>query len=198
MEYAGLFGSWPQFLAVFRRRNALLFLEHPAEMLGIFKAEAVRHLGDGFPCRQPVLGKLDDKPADMVACRVSGRLLDDISEVVGRHAELVGAILHGGQTEGQLDLVLEIIAKQAVEADEDVGVLYLSGDELAVVETLAEVERQFDVAHEDGVLKFVRLSREFLTHLAHQGGKDVMLLVGHVQGFVDAVIEEGIFLDVFF
>ena len=128
----------------------------------------------------------------MVARRVAGRLFDDIAEVVGRHAEFVGAILHGGQAEGQLEFVLEIVAEQAVEADEDVGVLYLPGDELAVVETLAEVERQFDVAHEDGVLKFVRLSREFLTHLAHQGGKDVVLLIGHVQGFVDAVIEEGI------
>ena len=187
--------STPHPLVVLRRRDAFLLLEHPAEVLGIFEAEAVGHLGDGFPCRQPVLGKLDDEPTDVVARRVAGRLFDDIAEVVGRHAEFVGAILHGGQAEGQLEFVLEIVAEQAVEADEDVGVLYLPGDELAVVETLAEVERQFDVAHEDGVLKFVRLSREFLTHLAHQGGKDVVLLIGHVQGFVDAVIEEGIFLD---
>ena len=38
-------------------------------MLGIFEAEAVRHLGDGFSRRQPVFGKLDDEPADVVACR---------------------------------------------------------------------------------------------------------------------------------
>ena len=98
-------------------------------------------MGDGFPCRQPVLGKLDDELADVVARRVSGRLLDDIAEIVGRHAELVGAILHCGQAKGILEAVLEIVAEQAVEADEDVGVLYLPGDELAVVETLAEVER---------------------------------------------------------
>ena len=142
--------------AILRRRNALLLLEHPAEVLGIFEAEAVGHLGDAFPCRQPVLGKLDDELADVVARRVAGGFLDDIAEIVGRHAELVGAILHGGQAESQLELVLEIVAEQAVEADEDVGVLYLSGDELAVVKTLAEIERQFDVAHEDGVLKLVR------------------------------------------
>ena len=80
-------------------------------MLGIFEAEAVGDLGDGFPCRQPVLGKLDDEPTDVVARRVAGRLFDDIAEVVGRHAEFVGAILHGGQAEGQLELVLEIIAR---------------------------------------------------------------------------------------
>ena len=187
-----------QLLAVFRRRNALLLLEHPAEMLGIFEAEAVGHLGDGFPCRKAVLGKLDDELADVVARRVAGGLLDDIAEVIGRHAELVGTILHGGQAESQLELVLEIVAEQAVEADEDVGVLYLSGDELAVVETLAEVECQFDVAHEDGVLKLVRLLSQFLSNLAHQGRQNVMLFIGHVEGFVDTVIEEGIFLDAFF
>ena len=63
---------------VFRRRSTLLLLEHPTEMLGIFEAEAVGHLGDGFPCRQPVLGKPDDEPTDVVARRVAGGFLDDI------------------------------------------------------------------------------------------------------------------------
>ena len=187
--------SQPHLPDVFRRRTPLLLLEHPAEVLGIFETEAVGHLGDGFPCRKAVLGKLDDKLANVVARRVAGGFLDDIAEVIGGHAQFVGAILHGGQAEGLLEFVLEIVAQQAVEADEDVGVLYLSGDELAVVETLAEIERQFDVAHEDGVLKLVRILAQFLTNLTHQGGEDVVLLVGHVQGFVDAVIEEGIFLD---
>ena len=119
----------PHSPAVFRRRNPLLLLEHPAEMLGVFEAEAVGYLGDGFPCRQPVLGKLDDELADVVARRVSGGFLDDIAEIVGRHAEFVGAILHCGQANGILEAVFEIVAEQAVEADEDVGVLYFPGDE---------------------------------------------------------------------
>ena len=166
-------------------------------MLGIFEAEAVGHLRDGFSGGKTVLGKLDDELADVAACRVAGGFLDDIAEVIGGHAKLVGAVLHGGQAECQLEPVLEIVAEQAVEADEDVGVLNLAGDKLAVVETLAEVECQFDIAHEDGVLKFVRLFREFLTHLTHQGGQDVVLLIGHVEGFVDAVVKEGILLDTF-
>ena len=108
--------SQPHLPDVLRRRNALLLLEHPAEMLRVFEAEAVGHLGDGFPCRQPVLCKLYDELADVVARRVAGGLLDDIAEIVGGHAELVGTILHGGQAEGQLELVLEIVAEQAVEA----------------------------------------------------------------------------------
>ncbi len=187
--------SRPQPLAVLRRRDTLLLLEHPAEVLGIFEAKAVGHLTDGFPCCKAVLGKLDDEPADVAARRVPGRLLDDIAEVVGGHAQFVGAILHGGQTEGQLEFVLEIVAEQAVEADENVGVFYLAGDELAVVESLAEVERQFDVAHEDGVLKLVRTLAKFLTHLAHQRNEDVVFFVGHVQGFIHAVVEKRILLD---
>ena len=123
--------------------------------------------------------------------------VNDIAEVVGRHTQLVGAILHGGQAEGQLELVLEILTEQAVEADKNVGVLYLSGDELAVVETLAEVECQFYVAHEDGGLKLVRFLSQFLANLTHQGRQNVVLLIGHVQGFVDTVIKERILLDTF-
>ena len=84
----------PYPLAILRRRDALLLLKHPAEMLGIFEAEAVGHLGDGFPwifeaeavghlgdgfpCRKAVLGKLDDEPTDVAARRVAGGFLDDI------------------------------------------------------------------------------------------------------------------------
>lgn len=77
-------------------------------MLGIFEAKTVGHLGDVFPCRQPVFGKLDDKLANVVARRVPGRLLDDIAEVVGRHTQLVGAILHGGQAEDILFILFPI------------------------------------------------------------------------------------------
>ena len=45
------------------------------------------------------------------------------------------------------------------------------------------VEHQFDIAHKYRVLETVRLPREFLAHLPHQRGKDVVLLIGHVQGF---------------
>ena len=66
--------SQPHLPDVLRRRNPLLLLEHPAEMLGVLKAEAVGYLGDGFSCRQPVFGKLDDEPTDVAARCVAGRL----------------------------------------------------------------------------------------------------------------------------
>ena len=54
-------------------------------MLGIFEAEAVGYLRDGFPCRKAVLGKLDDEPTDVAARRVPSRLFNDIAEVIGGH-----------------------------------------------------------------------------------------------------------------
>lgn len=102
--------SGMQPLAVFRRSDALLFLKHSAEMLGVLKTETVGHLGDSFPGGKTILGKLDDEATDVVACRIARGLFDDIAKVIGRHTELVGTILHSGQTKGQLELVLEIIA----------------------------------------------------------------------------------------
>ena len=113
-------------MAVLRRRDALLLLEHPAEVLGIFEAEAVGDLGDGFPCRKAVLGKLDDELADVAARRVSGGFLDDIAEVISGHAQFVGAILHGGQavTHGR---------HLGIVDDADQRVLLFASDVAAVV-----------------------------------------------------------------
>lgn len=58
---------------------------------------------------------------------------------------------------GKLDFLLVVIAQELVELHEHVRVDQLAGDELAVVETLAEVQHQFDVTHEDGILKRIVL-----------------------------------------
>ena len=47
-------------------------------------------------------------------------------------------------------------------------------------------------------MKLVWILAEFLTHLAHQRNEDIVFFVGHVQGFIYAVVEEGILLDMFF
>ena len=187
-----------QLPAVFRRSNTLLLLEHAAEVLGILETEPVRHLRHGFTGCQSILGKPDDKPTDVVAGRISGGLLDDITEIIGRQAQLVRTILHGRQTEGELQFVLEIVTKQTVETDENVGILHLAGQELPVVEPLAEVKHQFDVAHENGILELVRFLTQLVLYLAHERHKYVMLLIGHVQGLIDSIFKKGVILHVSF
>lgn len=132
--------------AVLRRSDPLLLSEHAAEVLRILESEAVGHLRDAFAGGESVLGKLDHEPADVVAGRISGRLFDDVAEVVGRKTQPIGAVLDGGQSEGQLEPLLVIVGKQLVEADQNVGIFDPAGLELAVVEALAEVEHQSDVA----------------------------------------------------
>lgn len=58
---------------------------------------------------------------------------------------------------GKLDFLFVVIAQELVELHEHVRVDQLAGDELAVVETLAKVQHQFDVTHEDGILKRIVL-----------------------------------------
>ena len=139
-------------LAVFRGSDAFLLLEHSAEMLGVFEAEAVRHLRHRLPGGKPVLGKPDDEAADVVACRVAGGLFDYVTEIVGRHAKFVRAILHGRQAKRKLELLVVIIPQQVFEAGQNIGILDFTCGKLAVVETLAKVEGKLDVVYQDGVL----------------------------------------------
>lgn len=85
-----------------------------------------------------------------------------------------------------------------VEANENVRVFYFTGDELAVVETLAVVECQFNVADKNGVLKFIGFFTEFFAYLLHQRDEEVVLFVCHVQGFVHTIVKKGVVSDVFF
>ena len=92
------------------------------------------------PGGKPVLGKPDDEAADVVACRVAGGLFDYVTEIVGRHAKFVRAILHGRQAKRKLELLVVIIPQQVFEAGQNIGILDFTCGKLAVVETLAKVE----------------------------------------------------------
>ncbi len=121
-------------------------------MLGILEAQVVGGIGDGFACGKLVLGELDDVVADMLAGGLARGLLDEVAEVVGAHAELVGAILHRRKPQLILSLLVVVIPQQGIETLQEVVVLQLSGQELAVVEPLAIVEQGLYEAHHDAVL----------------------------------------------
>ena len=52
--------------------------------------------------------------------------------------------------------------QQTVEFHQHIRIIEFPGDELAVIETLAEVQDQLDIAHNDGVLKFIVPFLEFI------------------------------------
>lgn len=117
-----------------------------------------------------------------------------ISEIIRRHAKFVSAILHRRQAECQLHVPVKVIMQQTVEFHQHIRIVEFPGDELAVIETLAEVQNQLNIAHNDGILKFIVPFLEFIPYLAHQRCQDTVFFIGHVQGFIDTVIEKGIIL----
>ena len=131
----------------------------------------------------------------MVAGGISCHLLEHITEIVGRHAQLVSAILHCRQTERQLEFLPVITLQQIVEPYQYIGILQFACNELPVVETLAEVQHQIDIADDDGILQLIVFLLQFLAYLAHQRSKDVVLFVRHVEGFIDTVVEKRVIPD---
>ena len=81
---------------------------------------------------------------------------------------LSGAILHCRQAICQLHVPVKVIMQQTVEFHQHIRIIKFPGDELAVIETLAEVQNQLDITHNDGILKFIVPFPEFIPYLAHQ------------------------------
>lgn len=97
--------------AIFRWRHSCLFLEHPAEMLWIFEAQSVCYPCNAFTCGKLVFCPLDDILTDIIACSIAGCLFYHIPEIVGRHAQFVGAKLHRRQAECQLHVPVKVIVQ---------------------------------------------------------------------------------------
>ena len=68
-------------------------------MLRIFEAELVGNLADGQAgLDEQLLGAFDDGILNVTLGGGAALLADEVAEVVGREAGLVGEVSHGGQT----------------------------------------------------------------------------------------------------
>ena len=67
-------------------------------MLRVGKAKVVGNFGDGFASGEEAFRFLQDKPMDVVDGGIAGVSSHQITQIACRHAELVRAIGHGGQT----------------------------------------------------------------------------------------------------
>ena len=157
-----------QIFTIIRRCHSCLLFEHPAEMLWIFEAQSVCYPCNAFTCGKFVFCQLYYVLADIIACSITRCLFYHIPEIIRRHAKFVGAILHRRQAMCLLHVPVKVIVQQTVEFHQHIRIIEFPGDELAVIETLAEVQDQLDIAHNDGVLKFIVPFLEFIPYLAHQ------------------------------
>lgn len=122
------------------------FLEPAAEMLRVGESQFVGDFADGFRgVEHPFFRHVEHLLLDVFQGGHSGLLLDEIAEIVGGKAKRIGALLNRGHPLCCGLARCEIVIQQVLEAGQDIVVGIFAGDELAVVETDAVVEQQFDV-----------------------------------------------------
>ena len=64
-------------------REAIVFLEHTGEVLGIFEAEEIGGFGNGFPLVQEGGGLLHHEVADDGGGCLTSGLADEVAKIVG-------------------------------------------------------------------------------------------------------------------
>ena len=147
-------------------------LEQTCEVLRIFEAELIGDFADGQTgLDEELLGTLDDGILDMALGGGAALLADEVAEIVGREAGLVGKVGNCWQTVPFWITADEILLQLLMEGGEDVAVYFMAGDELAVLVAHAVVQEQADgIGDErlrvavDGVLQLLFDSVEQFHH----------------------------------
>ena len=110
-------------------------------MLRVLEAQFVGDLADGLPRVEHMFFRhFQSLLLNMLQGGFTRFLFQQVAQIVGREAELVGTVLHGGQSFRGGFAGMEIRIQQGLEASKDVAVQILAGDELTVVEAFAIVE----------------------------------------------------------
>ena len=165
-------------------------------MLRVLETELVGYFADSeLSGCQFGLGAVYQVLVDVVEGGDARLLAHQVAEVVGRQVYLVGQLLHSGQSLALWAARGEIVGEHGFKAGEDVMVLVLAGDELAVVEARGIVEQHLDSIDDelarvavDGVAQFVADALEAALYQR-------TLLLRQMQRLVDFVVEEGVVLD---
>ena len=97
-----------------------MLLKHPCEVLRIFKAQLFCRARNTGSADKQILGFLHDKTADDVAGRVVSHLADEVSEIVGRKKEFLGAVFHRRKSVGSLLSLIIVASEQVLKPSEQV------------------------------------------------------------------------------
>ena len=104
--------------------------------MGVLKAEGERDLTDGVTrAEEAVLRLLDKEVADVFAGVLGGLAPQEVTKVVRRVAQGLGAHRDGGQSLDRGPARLEVLDEKGLEAGYHALVRVSSGDELASVES---------------------------------------------------------------
>lgn len=115
-------------------------------MLRIRESQFVGYFADGLPgVEYTLFGYIQHFLLDMLQCRHPGFFLHQVAEIIGRQAELIGALLHSRHSVFSRFVRCKIFVQQILETGQDIVVGILAGNELAVVKADAVIEQQFDI-----------------------------------------------------
>ena len=97
--------------------------EEADEMLRILESQFAGHLPDRLVrVEQALFRRVDHLQLDILLRRFSGLLFDQIAEIVGRKAYLVGEIAHRRQSLPRGDALREVIVQQSFETGQRIEV----------------------------------------------------------------------------
>ena len=111
----------------------------------VFEAELTGDFADGQAgLDEELLRTLNDGILDVALGGGAALLADEVAEIVGREAGLVGKVGNCWQTVPFWITADEILLQLLMECGEDVAVYFMAGDELAVIVAHAVVQEQAD------------------------------------------------------
>ena len=87
-----------------------MLLELACEVLWIVESETFGSLRDSGSAHQELLGTLHDETADMGGGGVARQFTDQVTEIVGRKKQLLGAVFHGRQSHLSLHAVVIVFS----------------------------------------------------------------------------------------
>lgn len=153
-------------------------------MLRVREAQGIGNLAYRFACaEQPLLGHIHHLHLNVFQCRHTCLLPQQVAQVIWRQTELVGTILHRRLPLASLWGGIPIV-EQLLEAGEYVAVYIFAGYELAVIETHAMVEQQFDIVDNQRLAVLVDGMRQFMPYVLHAEQHRCPLAVRKVQRLV--------------
>lgn len=168
-----------------------MLLENPAEVVRIVEPEFVGYFADALVRFGKQLFYLcHGRELDVFLCGFTRLFLYQVTEIIGRKAYFIGAILYGGQTYCLGLVGVKIFVQQFLKLVQHTAVTHLPGNELAFIETHTMIEQCFYVRCHNLFGVLVNDLFQFITDLMETVEDYRLFPLRHVQRLVAGVREE--------
>lgn len=166
-------------------------LEHPREVLRIFKAQLFGHPVDALATEDEVLGAHHHEAAYVVLRAFAKGLANDVAKIARREAQLAGAVLYAWQSVLLLQAMRIIVGHHLLETAQDIAAFSRHFLVLAEVEAVAVVEDELYIVPDDVVMpEGLRLCCQLPAQVRHELAQYVLLFRSQNQCFVRQIGEE--------